>query len=442
MPKRCLGFAVKSTVRPSGTSCWIVSGSLAGRQVRREFSDRHEALVWAEQQNSLLRGAAANEAPVLTHLSADRVREAEAIFGQLEVGAGPQARLLDIWNFYRDYAPLLSTDDVGRLRSSLALLRKKFPDVTPSKAIAWFVENYRAPQDSVTLHIALENYLADVARRYEGQTLSYRQWMSVGREFARVELHFGSETPLTRLDHLSLQSYLRDTAGDHYSNKTWNNRRGYLTAFFNFCRQEGWADRNPAEALRSYRKKELPHKTPKILHLEQVRTLMAGVEQAASGRLVPYFVLCLFCGIRPDWKDGEMDRIRPDDLKIGDRKIKLRADQTKTKKARETVLQPNVLEWLRAYPLEQFPLRAVNHRKLLKKIRVQFELGHDVLRHTYCSMLVGKFRSVGDASLQAGNSEDIIWADYLDLVDQNEANAFWEIRPTRAPALLTENPIA
>jgi len=256
----------------------------------------------------------------------------------------------------------------------------------------------------------------------------------VGRELSRVEAHFAPTTPLANLDQIALQEFLRTSCGDSFSNKTWNNRRGYLTAFFNFCRQEGWLDQNPARGLRVYRKQDLAHRTPVILRLEAARTLMAAVEEVEGGRLVPYFVLGLFCGIRPDWNDGEMHRFTPENLKIGDKKIKLRAEQTKTKKARETTLQPNVLDWLAAYPLEQFPLRAINHRKLLKKIRLRFQLAHDVLRHTYCSMLVGKFRSVGDASLQAGNSEDIIWSDYLDLVDQTEAGLFWEIRPTRPPA--------
>jgi hypothetical protein len=44
-----------------------------------------------------------------------------------------------------------------------------------------------------------------------------------------------------------------------------------------------------------------------------------------------------------------------------------------------------------------------------------FGLTHDVLRHTYISMFVAKFRSMGEAALQAGNSESIIRRHYLDL---------------------------
>ena len=57
---------------------------------------------------------------------------------------------------------------------------------------------------------------------------------------------------------------------------------------------------------------------------------------------------------------------------------------------------------------------------------------HDVLRHTFISMFVAKFRSVGEAALQAGNSEGIIRRHYLDLKSKEEAEEFWGILPQRA----------
>jgi hypothetical protein len=61
----------------------------------------------------------------------------------------------------------------------------------------------------------------------------------------------------------------------------------------------------------------------------------------------------------------------------------------------------------------------------------QFNLTHDVLRHTYISMFVGKFRSIGEAAIQAGNSESIIRRHYLDLKSKEEAEAFFGIQPKR-----------
>lgn len=44
-------------------------------------------------------------------------------------------------------------------------------------------------------------------------------------------------------------------------------------------------------------------------------------------------------------------------------------------------------------------------------------------------MTVGAFRSVGDAALQAGNSEAVIRKHYLDLKSVEEADRFWRIVP-------------
>jgi hypothetical protein len=49
-------------------------------------------------------------------------------------------------------------------------------------------------------------------------------------------------------------------------------------------------------------------------------------------------------------------------------------------------------------------------------------------------MYVGKFRSIADAALQAGNSEEIIRRHYLDLKSQAEAARFFAIVP-RGPSI-------
>ena len=55
-------------------------------------------------------------------------------------------------------------------------------------------------------------------------------------------------------------------------------------------------------------------------------------------------------------------------------------------------------------------------------------------------MTVGAFKSVGDAALQAGNSEKIIRKHYLDLKTEAEADVFWRIVPkgTNVPSNLVK----
>ncbi|HWA08829.1 MAG TPA: hypothetical protein VG838_05105 [Opitutaceae bacterium] len=73
-------------------------------------------------------------------------------------------------------------------------------------------------------------------------------------------------------------------------------------------------------------------------------------------------------------------------------------------------------------------------------LKGKFDLSHDVLRHTFISMFVGKFRSLGEAALQAGNSESIIRKHYLDLKTVAEADEFFGIVPQLRPVPVAETP--
>ena len=68
-------------------------------------------------------------------------------------------------------------------------------------------------------------------------------------------------------------------------------------------------------------------------------------------------------------------------------------------------------------------------RDLLVDVRKVRNLPHDVMRHTFISMTVGAFRSVGDTALKAGNSEAVSRKHYLDLKSVEEADEFWKIVP-------------
>lgn len=57
-------------------------------------------------------------------------------------------------------------------------------------------------------------------------------------------------------------------------------------------------------------------------------------------------------------------------------------------------------------------------------------------------MFVGKFRSLGEAALQAGNTESIIRKHYLDLKTVAESDEFFGIVPQLRPVPAAETPTA
>jgi integrase len=159
---------------------------------------------------------------------------------------------------------------------------------------------------------------------------------------------------------------------------------------------------------------------------------MEFMETYDGGRWVPYFALCLFAGIRPGVPHGEITKFKPDAVNLEEGVIYISAEVSKVREPRRVAIQPNLAAWLRAYPLEKYPIILGNFKKRRQRFAKKLGLTHDVLRHTFISMFVAKFRSIGEAAIQAGNSEGIIRKHYLDLKTTAEAEEFFGILPRHA----------
>lgn len=225
--------------------------------------------------------------------------------------------------------------------------------------------------------------------------------------------------------------------------KTWNNRRGYLSTFFEFCTRARYTASNPMAVLPQYKLKHA-RGTAKTLDAAAAAQFMHWLEGyrgrankggswwGQAGCMVPYYALALFAGVRPDWKDGEMAKLRPEHIRMDTGVILIEPDVSKVNEKRAIKIQPNLRMWLERYPLSKYPVIPFGRNRfddVYAAVRKQWDLPYDVMRHTFISMTVGAFRSVGDAALQAGNSEAIIRRHYLDLKSVEEADRFWRIVP-------------
>ena len=156
---------------------------------------------------------------------------------------------------------------------------------------------------------------------------------------------------------------------------------------------------------------------------------MTYVENYRGGALVPFFALCLFSGIRPCLRTGEILKLRPEHVRLDTGVIHIEPEVSKVRMKRNVTIQHNLAVWLQAYPLNRYPVIVPALQKHRAKVAKLFGLSHDVMRHTFISFFIAKFRSMGEAALQAGNSEAIIRKHYLDLKTPSEADEFFSIRP-------------
>ncbi|OAM87916.1 site-specific integrase [Termitidicoccus mucosus] len=390
MKQKKSAFTIKPFKNRNGVISFRVAGWLLGERVRKNFKTREDAIAERAalelrllQSQSNLRGAS-------TFLTEAQLREAEAAFLRLEKARRPLT-------FYLDYA----------------------------------LANYREPEAALKIADAIETYMKARKEDVQQALIGKRQLRNIRLELTEFQRHFPTQT-LAEVGTEALHAYIRRDDG---ALKTQNNRRGVLCAFFNHAVRKEWMTRNPVAKIPRNR---IEHNrgSAEALTAERAAQLMAHVESVHGGAFVPFFALCLFAGIRPE---GEISKLPACDVRLENSAITIEPWVSKVNMRRLVTIQPNLAAWLKAYPLDEYPVippkdKMKNIAKKLTRIRQKFGVGHDVLRHTFISMHVGKFRSMGDTALQAGNSESIIRRHYLNVTTQQEAGAFFAIMPMRAAA--------
>jgi hypothetical protein len=363
-------------------------GWLNGERIRRQFKSRDEALG----EKNRLEVQAANSGEITarnTRLSSAQLADAEAAYARL----GPRSL---------------------------------------SEAVAWYLANYRPPQVATLIEIATAAFLADRANHARAIVLrGYRHTMKdLDTAFAGRSVH--------EISTADVSAFL---VARKVGKKRFNNLRGELHTFFAWCKTapRGWTSENPVTAIPAFR---IAHGVPEILTAQKAAEIMAyvetytgGLRELPAGCLAPYFAICLFGGVRPAFDDGEIAKLAksPDSVNLALGTIRLSPDQSKVKAVRQITIQPNLRAWLERFPLNKFPILPLGARRMIAEIRQKFGIGQDVLRHSFISFHCAKFKSMGAAALEAGNSEAMIRRHYLNVVTESEAVAFWRIAPLANP---------
>lgn len=385
-------FSISEFTNPSGDVVFRVTGWLDGKRVRKNFPTRAEAM--AERQTLEIQRIQSDTGvrTAATRLSDEQLHEAEAAFRRV---AGKPRSL----SFYLDFA----------------------------------LANYREPASQKSLSEAVADYKRAKAHEHEQGQLSAPQLGRIGWDLKRLDEYF----PKRAVAELTLPGIVAFLEVGRPSMKTYNNRRGIVSTFFKHAFHRGWIAENPIPKVPHYRIRR-KRGSAVTFTTKEASDLMEHFERFEGGRWIPYFALCLFAGIRPGVPDGEITKIRPEDVNLDTGIISISADASKVREPRRVTIQPNLSAWLRAYPLTKFPIIVGNFKKRREQFRDQFNLSHDVLRHTFISMFVAKFRSIGEAAIQAGNSESIIRRHYLDLKNTEDGAAFFNIMPKHAVTQTTK----
>ena len=393
--RRRIRFKILKITNAGGSIAYLVTGMLGFQQIRRRFATEQEAQM---EQTRLF-------------------QEHHLRTGELQC-----------------QVTRLTTAELKEAELAKMLIRERYPDRTDLGLLAsarFFCENHFLPETTHTLTSIESIYL----KAREGQ-IGKIQHRTIGMTLRRLARGFPNEK-LHEITTPKILDWMNREFGK-LAPKTWNVFKGDIAAFFNWCasQEPPLIPKNPVLKIES---KHKPHKIPCIVTAATAAALMRDVELIDDGRYALIVALMLFAGIRPD---GEMKRIAahvalapnpdPNVLVFEERRIFLGSAITKTKMPRWIPLPANLVEWLRVYP----PVRENLAVKSFlagpyPKLRKTHAIGHDALRHSFCSYL-GKSRGSAFAAQAAGHIETIQKNEYENMsMTDDEVRQFFEIVPAR-----------
>ena len=302
-----------------------------------------------------------------------------------------------------------------------------------SAAVSFFLKHHRSPDYTIRLQDALALYL-DVRERDGLRPRTIRALRSSIGAFVR-----STDNPWTHeITPESVEGFLRAlpsrSGSGKATRKTWNNYRNDLHAFLAWCAEADISTNrpflfeNPVAAVRVFSARQVREEQaarPTTTSTSDVRRIFSVLIRWRGGSLLRYFALTYFAGIRPE----ELLRMsdREDELiNLRTRIITIPANVSKTRHERHITISENLAAWLEFAPRPIVPL---NFRRMMSRVRAHFAMSHDEARHSFISYHVALHRSLGDAALQAGNSESIIRRHYLHLHPAEEGRAFFGIVP-------------
>ena len=236
-----------------------------------------------------------------------------------------------------------------------------------------------------------------------------------------------------------LSDYFRDLK---VSPRSKNNARATVGAFFTFCKERGWLPRDHEGVSLVQKFKERPTDITIYSPWEVAQFL-----RFARTELVPFVAIGAFAGLRT----AEIGRLDWSEVHLKERFIEIKASKAKTASRRLVPISDNLAKWLKPHVEEHG--RAVPFDNMAKQIgwlvedtnaglkEAAQEAGKDpekarlvkwkknALRHSFISYRVAETQDVAQVALEAGNSPQIIFQHYRELVRLKEAKAWFAIEP-------------
>src|SRR4030095_3137515 len=286
---------------------------------------------------------------------------------------------------------------------------------TISDAVDFYFNHLEATKRSVPVRTAMKELIDN--RRLSGASKRYCYDLAlrIGRFCAAFPDRSVAEITTADVDDWLCDLQLAPV--------TRNTFRRDLRTLFSFAITRKYCVENPV--VGTTKAKEVDGDI-EILSVAQTAKLL----EAADADTLPFWAIGAFAGLRR----SEIERLDWGQVDFESGLIEVKARHSKTAKRRLVTIQPNLLAWLAPYLSRRGSVCPQNLRKRIEADRAKAGLRQDwppnALRHSFGSYHLAQFKDAAALALQMGNSPDVIFRHYRELVKPREAALYWKIKPS------------
>ena len=223
-----------------------------------------------------------------------------------------------------------------------------------------------------------------------------------------------------------------------------NNIRMSIITLFHFARSRGYLPKGQSTEAEEVSKAKDRGGKIGILSPKQLADLLSAPNKADDDELKEdgdpkitsqeaklYFAIGAFTGLR----SAELIRLEWDDVNFARGHIQVGKGKAKTATRRLVPIQSNLMQWLSPYRGQTGLVFASEHaasRSIAEAKNIIGDWPTNALRHSYATYRLAQCNDAARVALEMGNSPQMLFRNYRELADEQDAAAWFGIAPKQA----------
>ncbi len=316
-------------------------------------------------------------------------------------------------------------------------LREWKPDADLNISISDYVSSVKRLPENVTLKECVDAYLKRhptglphklvrevVDELINSKTAAGKSEIYIGDLEGRlIQFSETFQVPISAITGRQIEEYIR---GLGKSGRTQNNHRRIIGTLFKFAIKRGYLPKDHDE-MNAVEKADDQSGDIEIFTPDELQKLFAN----ARAEIIPYLSIAAFAGLR----SAEIERLDWSEINLTKRFIEIKASKAKTASRRLVPITDNLAAWLTPHAQPFGPVTSfANMSKQLTMYlapKAKLEWKHTGLRHTFIAYRLADIKDIGQVSLEAGNSPQMIFKHYRQLVTEEHAKEWFGVMPPK-----------